>query len=263
MSDSNSETTETISSTDNRKVLGAGGSDASNGGTISNWTQTNTAITDGGAIAMAGKALDSSLSFADGVVDANSKSLTSALNFAGDVVGGAFNFGERSLKASLTASNDAYSDALGSSLTFGAKVTAAAINSNADALAGSLAFGTKTANAAFNASTDALNEALSASRFSQQQSANQVSDALSFAQGSSTQSAAAQRQALDKAMDSMGFALAFGGKQTSVAIDSLNSSSGLVKDAYADAKGRGALTDKILIVSIVMAGLVAFFAVKK
>ena len=36
-----------------------------------------------------------------------------------------------------------------------------------------------------------------------------------------------------------------------------------MKDAYADAKGRGALTDKILMVAIAMAGVVAFTAIKK
>lgn len=46
------------------------------------------------------------------------------------------------------------------------------------------------------------------------------------------------------------------------ALDSLNTTANLVKDAYADAKGRGALTDKILIGSVVMAGLVAIAAVR-
>lgn len=47
------------------------------------------------------------------------------------------------------------------------------------------------------------------------------------------------------------------------ALDSLNTTSSLVKDAYADAKGRGAMTDKILIGSVVMAGLVAVAAIRK
>lgn len=63
---------------------------------------------------------------------------------------------------------------------------------------------------------------------------------------------AAAKGALDFAKSSQGQAL-----------DSLNTTSELVKDAYADAKGRGALTDKILIGAIAMAGVVAVMAVRK
>lgn len=47
------------------------------------------------------------------------------------------------------------------------------------------------------------------------------------------------------------------------ALDSLNTTANLVKDSYEDAKGRGALTDQILIGAIAMAGIVAFTALKK
>jgi hypothetical protein len=60
-----------------------------------------------------------------------------------------------------------------------------------------------------------------------------------------------------------GRAFDFGTKAQSIALDSLNTQANLVKDAYADAKGRGALTDKILIGSVVMAGLVALAALRK
>lgn len=46
-------------------------------------------------------------------------------------------------------------------------------------------------------------------------------------------------------------------------LDSLDSTSNLVAAAYNDAKGRGALTDKILIGAIAMAGLVAVMALRK
>lgn len=57
-------------------------------------------------------------------------------------------------------------------------------------------------------------------------------------------------------------AMGFGVDTQKTALDSLNTQANLVKDAYADAKGRGALTDKILIGAIAMAGIVAFTAVK-
>jgi hypothetical protein len=47
------------------------------------------------------------------------------------------------------------------------------------------------------------------------------------------------------------------------ALDSLKTTSNLVKDAYTDAKGRGALTDKILIGAIGVTGLVALMAIRK
>lgn len=59
-----------------------------------------------------------------------------------------------------------------------------------------------------------------------------------------------------------GRALGFANTAQATALDSLNTQANLVKDAYADAKGRGALTDKILIGAIVMAGLVAIAAVR-
>lgn len=45
-------------------------------------------------------------------------------------------------------------------------------------------------------------------------------------------------------------------------LDAVTQSNDMVKNAYADAKGRGALTDKILIGAIAMAGIVAFTAIK-
>lgn len=58
-------------------------------------------------------------------------------------------------------------------------------------------------------------------------------------------------------------ALDFATTAQEVTLDSLNTTANLVKDSYADAKGRGALTDQILIGAIAMAGLVAFAAIRK
>lgn len=52
-------------------------------------------------------------------------------------------------------------------------------------------------------------------------------------------------------------------QQTGAVLDSLQGTENMVSAAYADAKGRGALTDKILIGAIVGVVLIAFFALKK
>lgn len=46
------------------------------------------------------------------------------------------------------------------------------------------------------------------------------------------------------------------------ALDAVADSNSMVKDAYADAKGRGAMTDQITIAALALAGLVAFTAVR-
>lgn len=68
--------------------------------------------------------------------------------------------------------------------------------------------------------------------------------------------------ALQRALSFGDKAFNFGVDTQQTALDSLNTQANLVKDAYADAKGRGALTDKILIGAIAMAGIVAFAAVR-
>jgi hypothetical protein len=63
----------------------------------------------------------------------------------------------------------------------------------------------------------------------------------------------------DTVKQSFGFAT----KANAQALDSLMVTTDVLKDAYADAKGRGALTDKILIGTVAMAGLIAFAAIRK
>lgn len=76
-------------------------------------------------------------------------------------------------------------------------------------------------------------------------------------------STASLRDSLDFAQAALGKSFDFSRVNSKQALDSLDKTSNLVKDAYEDAKGRGALTDKILIGAIAMAGLVAFAAVRK
>jgi len=58
-------------------------------------------------------------------------------------------------------------------------------------------------------------------------------------------------------------ALKFSTTAQAAALGSLQETSKLVSDAYAEAKGRGAMTDWMLIGSVAMAGLVAVTALRK
>ena len=69
-------------------------------------------------------------------------------------------------------------------------------------------------------------------------------------------------QALQFAGKNQTATLDFASNAQAQALDSLTTTSNLVKDAYADAKGRGAMTDKILIGAVAMAGLVAVTALR-
>lgn len=74
---------------------------------------------------------------------------------------------------------------------------------------------------------------------------------------------AAGSSAFNFASDAEGKAFGFAAKANAQALDSLNTTSNLVKDAYADAKGRGALTDKIMIGTIAGAVLIALVALQQ
>lgn len=87
--------------------------------------------------------------------------------------------------------------------------------------------------------------------------------AFSFASAANEAANATTVSAIGSASSSMDKALAFGVKQTSVALDSLSQSANMIKDSYADAKGRGALTDWMLMGAIAVAGLIAVVAVWK
>lgn len=70
-------------------------------------------------------------------------------------------------------------------------------------------------------------------------------------------------QALGSVGDVVKQALAFGAESQATSNAALATSTSVLKNAYEDAKGRGALTDYLLIGAIAMAGLVAYTAVKK
>lgn len=123
---------------------------------------------------------------------------------------------------------------------------------------------------AFDFGADALdfgNNALSFGNQSLTKALNFGGDALAFAESSNVR---AQQLAYNTVTDALasnesafGKALTTVNTATGRALDTFTATNELVKDAYADAKGRGALTDQILMGAIAAMALVAFYAVKK
>lgn len=70
-------------------------------------------------------------------------------------------------------------------------------------------------------------------------------------------------KALDFSDSTQARAYAFANSAGDRALDNIEATTELVKDAYQEAKGRGELTDQIIMGALVMAGLVAFAAVRK
>lgn len=101
-----------------------------------------------------------------------------------------------------------------------------------------------------------VNRALDTADFS-------VGKALGFADSTQDRAFDFGQNAFSAAGNSEARAYSFASAAGARALDSLNDTTTLVKDAYADAKGRGAMTDQIMIGALVMAGLVAFAAVRK
>lgn len=197
---------------------------------------------------------------------------SSALNFGNDALSGAFDTVTRNNAGALNLA----SDALGTVGGFGDSLRqsiAQALNFAGDSQAG--AFDTVTRNnvASLNFAGDALGTAGSfADRAAQAvaQAFNFGGDALGAVTGAVGSIGQSNAQAFNFGSD----ALAFGSdalarvldasqQGTGRVIDSLNSTEQLVANAYNDAKGRGAMTDKLLLAAVAAMALVAVFAVKK
>lgn len=110
----------------------------------------------------------------------------------------------------------------------------------------------KTVDKAFKFGSDALGFGKDALAFG----GDTVDSALSFARQAQTQSQSAISDVFSKALDTSS-------KQTKTVVDSLNGATHLVETAYADAKGRGAMTDYITMIAIGGALFVAFMATRK
>lgn len=134
---------------------------------------------------------------------------------------------------------------IAAALQFAGSGQTSMFNFGSSALASALGFGGSALTAALNASNDALAFADSNASRNSAMAYNVFSDALGTSEGALSKAFTFGANALDRSFSNLG--------------DTQN----LVADAYADAKGRGALTDKILIGAIAAMAIVAFAAVKK
>jgi hypothetical protein len=159
--------------------------------------------------------------------------------------GGVSNEGGSVSMSSVTNTTTLDANVVNSALKSVDKATSSGASVTMNAITSSLGFGKAAMTAAANAQKDALDFAASTSKANNAMAYNALTDALSAGSGAYTN------------------ALSFADKQSARAFDSLNSTETLVANAYADAKGRGALTDKILIGSIVAMAVVAFAAIQK
>lgn len=229
MSGSGSKSQQSTSNLDNRRVIGEGGISAENSA-VNVWNET----LDFDVLNRAMQSIDTTTghSYSFG---------SDALGFGSDALG----FG----KQALATSANTFSDALGFADSVSARGATTMANVFGDALGGVLGF--------MSGESGRNNATLS----------NTFSDALGFADKQSTQFGTLTANAFSDMMASQDSAVAkvlnYGGTMTDRVLDNASETTALVKDAYADAKGRGALTDKMMIGAIAAMALVAFMAVKK
>ena len=183
---------------------------------------------------------------ADGgaVVNQTSNTTTNTTVLDGGAIGHAFDSTNKTVDSAF----DFGTHALG----FGSD----ALRSNNAAVTSSLNFAADTVSTAFGAQDKLTTKTLNFA-------GDTVGQSLSFAQSAQNKTMSAFGDALSSAQGAFASALSFGGKQTAAAVDSLNQTENLVAAAYNDAKGRGALTDKILMVAIAGALFVAWHATRK
>ena len=225
MSSSRSSTSQAINQDDNRRVIGEGGVSAEN---------STVNVLDGGAIG-------------------------SAFQFAGASGGQAYGFANQALGFARQQGGQAFGLA-GQAMDQVSASHARVLDFGADALTAAVGASDRARTQAFDFGADSLSGALG---FGDAQNARVLdfgADSLSGALGFGD---AQNARVLDFGADALSAAFAFGKTANTQAQDAMSATANLVKDAYADAKGRGALTDKMIMVAIAAMALVAFMAVKK
>ncbi|GKT19559.1 hypothetical protein AVHY2522_22925 [Acidovorax sp. SUPP2522] len=123
------------------------------------------------------------------------------------------------------------------------------------------------AGSALDTVNDALANSLDFGKYGIRAMADANADALGFASDNAnryaTINANLYADALASNSDAVKSVLTLGGGLLSDGFSMIGATNNLVKDAYADAKGRGALTDKMIMAAIAAMAIVAFMAVRK
>jgi len=91
---------------------------------------------------------------------------------------------------------------------------------------------------------------------------NALSDALGFGSDALSKNLQVTNAGFDFAGSALGSLLDFTKGAEQRALDATAESTATLKNAYADAKGRGAMTDYLLLAALAVAGLVAWKALK-
>jgi len=159
-------------------------------------------------------------------------------------ISGAFNYANAAGAQALSFGSDALGLA-DSVVDRGFAFGNAALDFGSDALSGAIGFGEAAMRQAADAQANAYNGALGFASNTVTKTINSLDNALAFGESA------------------LGKALGVGVSTTAAALDNLQATQQLTKDAYEDAKGRGALTDKMMIAAIVAMAVVAFMAVRK
>jgi hypothetical protein len=201
----------------------------------STYTDNRAVVGQDGTYANNGSNVTSNTNTTNYVLD--NGAVNSALDLAGNAVGGAFNTASNLTGAALNFGSDAL-----------AKVDASqskAFNFSSDVLGGAADVVRSTVTQALNFGNDAVSSALSSNDANLTKAFNFGSDSLSMADSFYTR------------------ALDYSTSATDQALSNLQRTQDLTAAAYNDAKGRGALTDKIIIGAIGAMAIVAFMALKK
>ncbi len=226
MSGSKSEQQSAITTSDSRRVLGERSISSENSTVL----QTNLSYS-----------LDADV--VDSALGAVAKNNTAAFDFGGDALGGAYGFGTKAMQIAANGSAEAMGLA-GSALTSSGAAMQKSYDFSSDALAGAYGYGQKSNASAMNFAGDALAGAR---------------DAIA---GVLSSNGKAQAGAFDFVGGALSSLLGFTNAAEKRAVDSSLDASNTLKNAYADAKGRGAMTDYIIIGVVLVAGVIAWKAIK-
>ncbi|OJV54511.1 MAG: hypothetical protein BGO36_13505 [Burkholderiales bacterium 68-10] len=128
---------------------------------------------------------------------------------------------------------------------------------------GAWGFGRDVTGRVLDFGAEALNANNASTRAALQSLANVSESAMSTSIAAQQSTLAAARMALDSNADTIGAAFALSGRTFGQAYDAIAGAGNMVATAYADAKGRGAKTDTMIMLAVAAMGAVALMAVQK